>query len=1033
MKNTFANPYYGIQETPEFAILYNKTCESSVLIGYENIAAQYGANQENLERQHQLFSAIIKSLGSNILLQKSDVIFYRPYAAEGEAPDFLSGKYQAHFKGRPARQLQSFLILTLVPKNNRIFSYDEKEYQAFLSTAAKVLQLLNTWKCSPRALRPQEINELARRYLVLNFTDNRLAVNNFRKGRFDTHLESGEHIIRSVPLVDIDKVELPGTVADYKIRKDSGTGFPVDFMACLFDIPGCDTLVYNQVISVPDQQKTRIQLEMKRKRHSSIPDAQNTISMEDIDQLMADMARNGSVLVNCHFNILFKTGQEKAAAVYNAIENKLFDNQIIPSKSAYNQLELLRTALPGVANELQPYDKFLTTSDAAICFFLKEKLMKSEQTAFRLYFSDRQGIPVVLDTNELPMETQRISNRNKFVLGPSGSGKSFFMNHLLRQYCLYGMDIVLVDTGHSYSGLCRYMGGTYISYSDETPVTMNPFIVAREEYNEEKRDFVKTLIGLLFKGAGGVLNQVEDTVLNRTVADYYADFFNDPSKPADYPSFNSFYDFSIKHIGKMVDDNEIDFPLAVYKFVLKKFYSGGEYQHLLNKQMTSSLFDQSFIVFEIDSIKEHKILFPVVTVIIMDVFLQKMRLRPNRKALIIEEAWKAIASPMMAGYILYLYKTVRKFRGEAIVVTQDVDDIIGNPIVKDAIISNSDTLCLLDQRKFRDNYGRIAALLNLNTVEQNKIWTINSLGNKAGRGLFKEVYIRRGAEGEVYGVEVSLNEYIAFTTERAEKEAFNIYLTHYPSFEEANNAFVEDLNNTGTSLSAFCARINAAKSVLKNLALLLLLLAGVFTSGRAQALVTDPINEAQTLLNGQAQNSRLDQMNNHESAIQKAQLAAVANLAFINDIQNKIYNGLTQVSSILKNAADIVYCGQLLKQVMNYQVKMVTNAGNNPLLLAFAENSEYSFITKGYDLVSYIRTTILHEGKDLLMDAGDRARLLMHVKYELQLMVGISYTAAQAVWMARQIGILQSLNPWKGYINLDKQAFAADVSAARHF
>jgi hypothetical protein len=248
------------------------------------MAAQYGADQENLTRQHQLFSAVIKSLGSNTLLQKSDVIFYKPYSFEGREPDFLSGKYHANFKGRPAKQILSFLILTLVPKSNKIFSYDEKEYQSFLSTASKVLQLLNTYKCSPEALKPQEINELARRYLVLNFTDNRLAVNNFRKGKFDTHLESGEKTIKSIPLVDIDKVDLPASVADYKIKKETGTGFPVDFMSFLFDIPNCDTLVYNQVISVPDQQKTRIQLEMKRKRHSSIPDAQNTISMEDIDQ-----------------------------------------------------------------------------------------------------------------------------------------------------------------------------------------------------------------------------------------------------------------------------------------------------------------------------------------------------------------------------------------------------------------------------------------------------------------------------------------------------------------------------------------------------------------------------------------------------------------------------------------------------------------------------------------------------------------------------------------------------------------------------
>jgi hypothetical protein len=260
----------------------------------------------------------------------------------------------------------------------------------------------------------------------------------------------------------------------------------------------------------------------------------------------------------------------------------------------------------------------------------------------------------------------------------------------------------------------------------------------------------------------------------------------------------------------------IPFDLQSYRFILKKFTEGEEYGQILNSDMDATLFDEKFIVFEIDAIKEHKLLFPVTTLIIMDVFLQKMRLKKNRKALIIEEAWKAIASPMMAGYILYLYKTVRKFNGFATVVTQELDDIIHNPIVKDSIINNSDTIALLDQTRFRDNYDQVAKLLSLNEVEQRKIFSLNNLDNQNGRGRFKEVYIRRGSRGEVYGVEVSLHEYLIYTTERSEKEAVQCYLDKFDTTEAALNAFVEDLKNSGLDLSRFCKQINQLQHYEKN-------------------------------------------------------------------------------------------------------------------------------------------------------------------------------------------------------------------------
>ncbi|MBO5016907.1 MAG: hypothetical protein J6C92_14045 [Bacteroidaceae bacterium] len=486
------------------------------------------------------------------------------------------------------------------------------------------------------------------------------------------------------------------------------------------------------------------------------------------------------------------------------------------------------------------------------------------------------------------------------------------MNSVVRQLREQDTDVVMVDTGNSYEGVCSYFNGTYIAYTEEKPITMNPFRITLEENNIEKRNFLKSLILLIWKGADAKVNNVEEMLIDTVIAKYYDYYFNpfqgfddeqkeqlrsklllekrsltaddriqmqadkEKKKKAmetylklealamggadgeaqnaallqrntydtlvklnitdkdieayreaklhnneegffdddayevyvenqiiryekelknikvDSLSFNSFYEFCMQYIPMECEQNKLEFDMHTFSYTLKPFYKGGAREKTLNDDFDNSLFEQSFIVFEIDAIKDDKLLFPIVTLIIMDVFIQKMRLKKNRKALIIEEAWKAIASPLMAEYIKYLYKTVRKFWGIVGVVTQELDDIIGNETVKSTIINNSEVTILLDQAKYRDNFADIKKLLGLTDVECHKIWSINNLDNRENRAYFKEVYIRRGQWGEVFGCEESPESYMAYTTERMEKEALKMYIKRTGSYEKGIEGFCAD-------------------------------------------------------------------------------------------------------------------------------------------------------------------------------------------------------------------------------------------------
>ncbi|MFL0137688.1 TraG family conjugative transposon ATPase [Tenacibaculum maritimum] len=810
---TFSLPFAGMEEISGYNIYYHEEGHYISTFEIVNPILTYSGNQEKYYQYQRVFTNIVKNLGDDYIVQKQDILFTSKYKGK-EHKDYLSQKFFDNFKGREYKAIKSYLTIIKTVNKGSLFTYKQKDFDNFINKINKIFELLKDEKFKPKKLNKMDLTILLKRFLAFSFSEELPKLDNIKST--DEHLEIRGKVLKTISLIDIDEINFPSQIKPYS-TEDLGYDFPRDLFSFLSETPNIETLVYNQVIKIPNQKSEINGLERKKKRHSSMPDPANGIAVDDIDNVLYNVAKNNELLVNSHYSLMLYGSDDDVTYASNYLESALFNvGGIIPSKNSYNQYELFNSGIPGNAVILKEYDLFKTTLDPAIALFYKESYQVDEESNFQVHFTDRKGIPIAIDPADLPMETNRINNRNKFVLGPSGSGKSFFMNHLVRQYKNYDMDVILVDTGNSYQGICTYFNGKYVTYTEEKPITMNPFKLTEAEYNEEKREFLKSLILLIWKGVDGVINTIEETALTKTIFAYYEQYFNNDSLTSDYLSFNSFYEFALVNLQKINDEDKVNVDVVSFKFVTQKFYKGGDYETILNEDADTALFDESFIVFEIDEIKEHKLLFPIVTVIIMDVFLQKMRQKKNRKALIIEEAWKAIASPNMASYILYLYKTVRKFRGEAVVVTQELDDIISNPIVKDSIINNSDTIILLDQTKFRDNFDVISDLLSLSEVERNKIFTVNQLDNKDNRGRFKEVYIKRGDSGEVYGVEVSFEEYITYTTEKAEKEAFNYYLKNFEgNYKNALETFVKDFQEYGGRLSQFAEIINEKYNVIK--------------------------------------------------------------------------------------------------------------------------------------------------------------------------------------------------------------------------
>ena len=866
-KHIFQNIYFSVDDTDGVGVLYTKTGEYSAVLKIENPVQKYSADIDSYYDFTHLFSALVQTLGEGYALHKQDIFVRKQFANEPEHnQEFLSSSYFRYFNGRPYTDSLCYLTITQEAKKSRLFSYDSKKWRDFLVKIYKVRDLLRDSGVQVKFLNKAEASEYVDRYFAMNFKDRMVSMTNVKAD--DETVSMGDKRCKVYSLVDVDCAALPSLIRPYTNIEVNNTEMPVDLVSVVDNIPNAETVVYNQIIFLPSQKRELALLDKKKNRHASIPNPSNQMAVEDIKQVQDVIARESKLLVYTHFNMVVGVPADtELQKCTNHLENAFGRMGIHISKRAYNQLELFVSSFPGNCYSLnEEYDRFLTLSDAAVCLMYKERVQHSEETPLKVYYTDRQGVPVAIDITGKEGKNKLTDNSNFFCLGPSGSGKSFHMNSVVRQLHEQGTDVVMVDTGNSYEGLCEYFGGKYISYTEERPITMNPFRINREEMNVEKTGFLKNLVLLIWKGTQGTVTKTEDRLIEHVITEYYDAYFNGfesftPQQREDLRkslviddrnssekrhesereraariegiideiegrrkelkveelSFNSFYEYSVQRIPDICEENRITgIDLSTYRYMMKDFYLGGNHEKTLNENMDSSLFDETFVVFEIDSIKDDPLLFPLVTLIIMDVFLQKMRIKKNRKVLVIEEAWKAIASPLMAEYIKFMYKTARKFWASVGVVTQEIQDIIGSEIVKEAIINNSDVVMLLDQSKFKERFDTIKAILGLTDVDCKKIFTINRLENKEGRSFFREVFIRRGTTSGVYGVEEPHECYMTYTTERAEKEALKLYKRELQcSHQKAIEAYCRDWDASGIGKALpFAQKVNEAGRVL---------------------------------------------------------------------------------------------------------------------------------------------------------------------------------------------------------------------------
>lgn len=763
--------------------------------------------EEEYEQIHSTWNKAIRVLPVYSIVHKQDWYTTETYRAEhlGDAQmSFLDRSSERHFNERPYLNHDCYLYLTkttrqrmaqksdfsslvqgrLVPKEMT----DKEGISAFLDAVDQFERIIND----------------SGLFSIVRLTEEELLGKDNEQGLLDRYLSLERD--KSASLEDLslrakevrigDKMlclhtlssteDLPTSVSTdraYEKLSTDKSSCRLSFSSPVGLLLSCNH-IYNQYLFIPDGEEAKKRFESSARNMHSLArySRANAINEEWIHEYLNVAVTMGISPIRAHFNVLAWSDNEREMTdIKNMVGSAISSMDCTPRHNTVDTATLYWAGMPGNAGDFPSEESYWTFVPPALCLFSGETNYKDSLSPFGIKMCDRlSGKPIHVDISDLPMKKGITTNRNKFILGPSGSGKSFFCNHMVRQYYEQGTHILLIDTGNSYEGLCQFIhtktkgeDGIYYTYTEETPIAFNPFYTDDYVFDIEKKESLATLILTLWKSGDEKVTKTEVSELFASIGAYINKITEDRSI---VPSFNTYYEFMLDEYRQDLLSREIkvtreDFNIDNLLTTLKHYYRGGEYDYLLNSTDNIDLLSKRFVVFEIDAIKDNKILFPVVTIIIMESFINKMRrLKDERKMIVIEEAWKAISSANMAEFIKYLYKTVRKHFGEAVVVTQDPDDILRSPVVRESIINNSDCKILLDQRKYMNKFDAIQDALGLTNKEKEQILSINQ--NNDPNRLYKEVWFGLGGMvSAVYATEVSLEEYYAYTTEATEKVA----------------------------------------------------------------------------------------------------------------------------------------------------------------------------------------------------------------------------------------------------------------------
>ncbi len=753
----------------------------------------FRCNEERYDAIVQALHSAVTLLPDYAIVHKQDVYMKKKYVAKKSA-GFLQEAYEMYFDGREYLDHRCRLFLTFSSKKNvrgassgllGITACGSMPKSEVLAGFAAVAEQFATVVQGCGLLEMRRLTEddifgagdfpgLIQDYL--NFTDEGDDVLSDIQMRRDG-VRTGDRYFGCHMIADLD--QLPAEVTSCRkvvsLSTDS-SAVNLSFMNEIGQELDCEHIVNHFILKEP-QKDIHGELDTRRRQMSSMAgrSAENRMYSEELNEFLESAASEQMHTVRFHINVLAGGTADEYETVKDKVVSAISRMGVTPVYDIYDAPCQFWASIPGNEAGLA-YQEYMTADlKAALCMGIYDGFEPGVPDGV-MKMSDRlRQVPQRFDIQEKALEMGLIENYNVFLLGPSGSGKSFFMNKYLKSCYDAGQHVFLIDVGDSYRALCNIIkeeskgaDGTYYTFEKGRPISFNPFRNVRRFRTADNQalNFLFTLMLTLWKNGNEVMNSASMKI----VRDSIIAFIDRWSEDRD-PVFNDYYRYVRDEFCLSLGEKEIGkeyFDLKDYLISLEQFYDGGVYDYLLNSNENADILNDRFVVFEIDRIKGDPVIYPVTTLVIMDAFMEKMSSNSDFKVMCIEEAWKAIMGTQMASYMMELWKTARKHRTSAVVVTQELKDIVSSPIIKDTILENSAVKILLDQTRYVNRFDALADYMSLDEDDKAMVLSLNRYRKGVAAG--REVYFNLGnRKSFVMRLEVSPEERIAFSSQKRDK------------------------------------------------------------------------------------------------------------------------------------------------------------------------------------------------------------------------------------------------------------------------
>ena len=761
----------------------------NVVLCYKgNLPEIYSLSEKDFEDMHGAWFQALKSLPVGTVVHKQDIYLKKSYSSE-QLPNktFLEKVTHEHFKGRGYIKHKCYLFFILTKNkalNNSkyvnpfrkvskgIVQELDDNVKSFVNSVSDSVSFINnSRKMEFISLKAKEIQQLTNDYfngfnegfdtdIILEKKSVNIGKNHFDALAINSELCFGESVQSS-------KTNEKFTSDDFVFHQ----GF-IDGLGLTLN----ENHIVNQILYLDDKQKWRKLLDKKIEElnKSSNFGSQNKVVLGKIQRILDQInADDNARIIRGHLNIVYWSKDAKELdKITSKIKTEFKELDIIPYyPRGEERKNYILNSYCCFSSNFSNNDLYVTDLKHALCLFINNTNYKSDPTG--IIFNDREhNIPVLKDVWD--ERKKRIKARNFAIFAPTGEGKSFLANNILRQYFESGVRLVIIDLGGSYTKFAKLYPEKYtvLRYESGKNLGINPFYISNaNDLTPERLEDLSVFLFELFASDLKV-TKAQSVSVKKILRHYY-------DSTSENHSLDGFYSFIERNQKDLLSTLKIHpdyFNVTSFLHVMSEYVGDGLYSFLfeVSEDQTYKIEDKRLIVFELDEVKDNKEILSVMLKLIKSAIQRTIwKNRAEKGIILFDEFAKQLKFDNVLESVEFYYQAIRKQNGAIGIILQSINQLPNNS-TSASILENTQVIYSLNNEK---GYDELVKRLNLSSHDLNQLKSIKN--NLTGPRKYTEMFIKIGRESNIFRLEVPKEVYAAYLTDGKEnEEIMKLYNEH---------------------------------------------------------------------------------------------------------------------------------------------------------------------------------------------------------------------------------------------------------------